>query len=51
MEGTPSPASDDVAIERCCCYESTLHPPPVVFLHAVPSRAEVSRAEPKHASC
>jgi hypothetical protein len=26
-------------------------PPPAVFLHAVPSRAEVSRAEPKHAGC
>jgi hypothetical protein len=25
------------------------HPPPAVFLHAVPSRAELSQAEPKHA--
>jgi hypothetical protein len=25
------------------------HPPPVVFLHAVPSRAEVSRSEPSRA--
>jgi hypothetical protein len=25
--------------------------PPAVFLHAVPSRAEVSRAELKHACC
>jgi hypothetical protein len=27
------------------------HPPPAVFFHAVPSRADVSRAETKHAGC